>query len=315
MKLFKSIYSAVLPFAFALSISNSVFASALPDAQASYSMNVGKFKVVALYDGYLPADMVKILEGGDGARISTLLERAGLDKDARMSVNVYLVDTGDQQILIDTGGGELTGSTAGRLQESLKAAGYSADQIDVVLMTHLHADHIGGLLNGQQRAFKNAVVEVNDQELNYWMSDPSVAQGKEDKPEAFSAVKRYLKPYQEAGRVRTFKWGDQLFAGIEAIDLRGHTPGHTGFKVSEGGDQLLFWGDVIHVQPVQFPEPQVTVIYDSTPSQAISTRKAALEDASTAAHPYWVADAHIDFPGIGKVQKKGEDYFWQPVQK
>lgn len=315
MKFLKSVYAAVLPFAFALSLSGNVHASALPDAQASYSMNVGKFKVVALYDGYLPADMVKILEGGDGARISSLLEQAGLDKDARMSVNVYLVDTGDKKILVDTGGGELTGNTAGRLQESLKDAGYSADQIDMVLMTHLHADHIGGLLSGQQRAFKNAVVEINDQELNYWMSDAAIALGKEDKPEAFSAVKRYLKPYQEADRVRTFKWGDKLATGIEAVDLRGHTPGHTGFKVSEGGDQLFFWGDVIHVQPVQFPEPQVTVIYDSTPAQAIVTRKAALEEASTSSQRYWVADAHIDFPGIGKVEKQGEDYLWSPARK
>ncbi|MHC9176502.1 MBL fold metallo-hydrolase [Pseudomonas aeruginosa] len=314
MRVPKNFLSALLTLSLALSLSDGVLATTLPATHASYSTSVGKFKVVALYDGYLPADMIKILEGGDGKRVIKLIEQAGLEKDARMSVNVYLVDTGDKKILMDTGGGVLTGSTAGRLKKSLKSAGYSPDQIDVILLTHLHADHIGGLLNErQERAFKNAIVEVNELELSYWLSAPSVALGKEDKPEAFAAVKKYLKPYQDAGRIRTFQWGEKLFSGIEAVDLRGHTPGHTGFKVSDSGEQLLFWGDVIHVEPVQFPEPEVTVIYDSSPKQAISTRKAALEDATMMG--YKVADSHIDFPGIGKVGKRGDDYIWVPIKK
>lgn len=305
--------AALWPLVFILSLSGGVSAATPPAAPASYTMHVGKLKVVALNDGYLPADMMKILEGGDGKRITELLKEANLDKDAGISVNVYLVDTGDKKILVDTGGGTLTGKTAGHLQESLRVAGYTPEQIDVVLMTHLHADHIGGLLNGEQRAFKNAVVKVNDQELTYWMSDASAALGKEDKPSAFSAVKHYLKPYQDAGRVSTFKWGDNVMPGIEAVDLRGHTPGHTGFKIGAQGDQLLFWGDVIHVEPVQFPEPEVTVIYDTTPSQAVKTRKAALDMAPKAG--YWVADAHIDFPGIGKVETHDGNYIWKPIEK
>ncbi|WP_295553103.1 MBL fold metallo-hydrolase [uncultured Stenotrophomonas sp.] len=313
MTMLQSIRTLLLAAFLSATSVSSAAAATLPNAPASYVMTLGKLKVVALYDGYLPGNMTEILRGGDTERVATLLENANLDHDARMSVNAYLIDTGKQKILVDTGGGALTGPTAGRLQESLGSAGYSADGIDVILMTHLHPDHIGGLVNGEQARFRKAVVWINEVELNYWKSYEADAQRDADAKAAAKVVRRYLKPYEDDGRIAAFNWGDKLAANVEAVDLKGHTPGHTGFRVGLGAEQIQIWGDVIHVEPVQFPEPEVTVIYDASPKQAVRTRLSALADAVQGG--YWVADAHIAFPGIGKVGKHGDHYIWVPVDQ
>lgn len=274
-----------------------------------YRFMLGDFQVTALSDGTgrLPAD--KLLRGIKPATIDRILAAHFESSPVTTSVNAFLVNTGRSLVLIDTGNG--AGASPGRVLTNLEASGYRPDQVDDVLITHMHPDHVGGLVVDGHRAFPNATVWVSRKDADYWLSAAQMARSGKGRQGTFRAAMAAVAPYRKAGRFRTFQGGRMLLPGIHSLPEPGHTPGHTGYLVTSQGHSMLAWGDIIHVQAVQFGHPSVTIAYDSNPTRARATRLRIL--ARAASDKYIVAGAHLAFPGLGHVRKAKQGYTWIPV--
>ncbi|MDR3115297.1 MAG: MBL fold metallo-hydrolase [Treponema sp.] len=212
--------------------------------------------------------------------------------------HTLLIRRADRIILIDTGFG-------GKLFDHLKTLGIEPAQVDTVLLTHMHRDHIGGLQRRGEALFPRASVYLSQQEKTYWTetaADPAAAAA--------------LAPY--GSRVRTFLpkplgAGEELLPGIRAIAAFGHTPGHTLYQVESKGQKLLIWGDLMHVQDIQFPLPALSVSYDTDPQAAGAIRKQALEYA--AQHTIPIAGMHLRYPALGRVSPEGAGYRFSPLSR
>ncbi|HEX7817322.1 MAG TPA: MBL fold metallo-hydrolase [Dyella sp.] len=226
-------------------------------------------------------------------------------------VNAFLIDTGDKRILIDAGAGDLQGSTLGDMARRLLAAGYSVGDIDTVLVTHLHPDHIGGLTRSGEAVFERARIHVSRAEAAFWLERGS-ADGVDGSVRAtFADARKVLAPYIATDRLRLFDAQASWHGCINALALPGHTHGHTGFRLRTGKQDVLFCGDLFHVAAVQLADPGVTVCYDSEPAQAKATRVAFLKEAAHRGD--CIAAAHAPFPGLGIVCREGDGYVWQPA--
>lgn len=289
----------------------SVASFSLPALAADgvYKMKLGSFTVVALSDGTVALPMGQLLVDAKPGEVKQIL---GEDPNVTTAVNAFLIDTGAKQVLIDTGAGGFFGPSLGKLAENLKAAGYQPQDIDDVLITHLHIDHIGGLTADGKALFPNATVHLDKSEAAFWTDKGNVAKVDDSVKGSFDVAIAALQPYSAAGKLATFKPGDTVVPGIQAIGAAGHTEGHTLYRVTSGSETLVAWGDLVHVAAVQFKDPAVTIKFDSTPSDAEKVRLQAMLDSK--AKGYWVAAAHIAFPGIGKVLGDGAAYRWQPAQ-
>ncbi len=277
-----------------------------------YRMALGDFEVTSLYDGEIKLD-TKILKGAKPADLSRLLARMYRENPTPTAVIAYLVNTGNRLVLIDAGAAKLFGPTLGNVLANLKAAGYSPDQVDAVLLTHLHADHAGGLMTPDgQIAFPKAMVYVPRADADFWLSAEVMAKAPESAKGFFKMAQDSVAPYIKAGRVKIFDGTDELVPGIKPVNENGHTPGHSGYLVSSKGKSLLVWGDVVHNAAVQFPQPEVTIEFDNDPKQALSTRLSLFK--WTAKDALLVAGAHLPFPGLGHVHPEGRNrYSWVPI--
>lgn len=280
-------------------------------APAYYRMMLGEFEITALSDGTVDLPMDKLLSGAKPGQVVRSLKKSYLIPPVETSVNGYLVNTGSKLVLIDTGAADLFGPTLGRLLGNLKAAGYSADQVDEIYITHLHPDHVGGLLSEGRLAFPNAVVRVDQRDADFWLSADNMAKAPADGRGFYEGAMVSIKPYQDAGRLQPFTGDTQLLPGIRAIAAPGHTPGHTFFAVESQGQKLVVWGDLMHAAAVQLPDPAITIAFDADAKAAAPLRKKAFADA--AKNGYFVALAHVAFPGIGRLRSEGKGYAWVPV--
>lgn len=280
-------------------------------APGYYPLMVGKFEVTALSDGTFDMPVDKLLQGIKPAAIDQMLAAHFESAPLETSVNAFLINTGDKLVLADTGAGKFFGPTLGNVLANLEAAGYRPDQVDEVLITHMHPDHVGGLLADGHMAFPNATVWVNKKDADYWLDPARMASASKGAKGTFEDAMAAFKPYRAAGQFKTFTGSEKLLPGIRSLPEPGHTPGHTGYLVSSDGQSLLVWGDIVHVQAVQFPDPSVTIAYDSDPTEARATRLKVL--AWVARDKVLVAGAHLAFPGLGHVRKSGSGYAWIPV--
>ncbi|NUA29392.1 MBL fold metallo-hydrolase [Cupriavidus basilensis] len=278
-----------------------------------YRMMLGQFEVTALYDGYVDLD-TKVLKFTSPGEVQGLLARMFVASTPGMqtAVNAYLINTGTNLILVDTGTAACFGPTLGRVVENLRAAGYNPAQVDTVLLTHMHGDHACGLMAGGKAVFANANVYVDKAEAGYWLDEATAARAPQDAQSSFAMARAAVAPYQAAGRLRTFGAGDKLVAGVSAVPARGHTPGHSGYLFKSGNQSLLVWGDIVHSHAVQFRRPEVALEFDVDSTQAVRTRKRIFADAARG--KLWVAGAHLPFPGIGHVRVQSKGYAWVPVE-
>lgn len=285
-----------------------------PDqAPGFFRLLVGDVEVTALYDG---AGLVKpeMLHGASPAEVAELMGRAGLDPAAGepIAINAFLLNTGKHLILIDTGAGTAFGARAGRLPANLKAAGYAPEQVDTVLLTHLHQDHALGLAApGGDPLFPRAVVRPGRVEAEYWLSDDLFAAAPEARRPSLAALRKVAGQYAARGQWKPFEPGEVPAEGVTAEFLPGHTPGHTGFGISSKGHGLLAFGDIVHSSSVQFARPEVTIDYDVDQAAAKATRLALLPRLADEGR--WIAGAHLPFPGLGRVRARGGGYDWLPA--
>ena len=279
-----------------------------------YRMQLGSFEITALYDGYLDIDSA-ILKDAEPVEIERLLARSFQRSPNMTSINAYLVNTGGRLVLVDAGAASLFGPTLGRLLDNLKASGYRPEQVDAVLITHLHGDHVGGITADGRMAFPNATVHVDRRESDHWLSRANLEAASKDMKAYFEGAQSSAAPYIKAGRWKTFD-GDAEFApGVRALSYGrapGHTPGHAGYMIESGGRKLLVWGDVVHSAAVQFERPEVTMGFDLDGRQARATRERLFDQA--AREGWLIGAAHISFPGLGHIRKEGAGYAWVPVE-
>jgi glyoxylase-like metal-dependent hydrolase (beta-lactamase superfamily II) len=276
-----------------------------------YRMMLGDFEITALSDGTLPLKVDTLLTNTSPAKVKKALDRWYLKEPVDTSVNVYLINTGSKLVMVDAGTGILFGPTLGKLAANLQASGYRPDQVDEIYITHMHADHVGGLMNGDKLAFPNATVRADKHDADYWLSQANMDAAPKDAKDFFKGAMASLNPYVAAGRFKPFDGDTELVPGIRAMASRGHTPGHTTYVVESKGAKLALWGDLMHVAAVQFAEPSVTIKFDSDSKAAAAQRKRAYADA--AGKGYWVAAAHLSFPGLGHLRPEGKGYAWVPA--
>jgi len=259
----------------------------------SYSYKVGKIMVHTLIDAEREGN-TGILVGADADILERLIPETGFSH----STNVFLVKTPTQNILIDTGFGNTI--------EKMQQFGVAPEQIDAVLITHLHGDHIGGLQKDGAAIFPNAKIYISEKELEFF-TQTQVNQG------AVTA----LAPYTTADNVVAFNPAElgstlnEILPGIKPIANYGHTPGHTAFLVEDGRNKLIIAGDFLHIALVQFAYPEISATYDMDRDAAAVSRRQILEYA--AANKIPIGGMHIVNPGIGNVEKDGDGFKFVPV--
>jgi glyoxylase-like metal-dependent hydrolase (beta-lactamase superfamily II) len=226
-------------------------------------------------------------------------------------VNAYLINTGTKLILIDTGAGSLFGPTLGKLVRNLEASGYRPDQVDEIYITHMHPDHVGGLVSQGKLVFPNAIVRADQREADQWLDPAHLEAAPADSKGFFQGAMASLQPYVAAGKFKPFSGDTELAPGIRAVSSRGHTDGHTTYRVTSGGQTLLIVGDLIHAAALQFPDPRITIAFDTDASSALAQRLKTFAEVSDKG--YWMAAAHLAFPGIGHLRSQGDGYRWIPI--
>jgi glyoxylase-like metal-dependent hydrolase (beta-lactamase superfamily II) len=244
-------------------------------------------------------------------KVNAALSHNFLTDPVEESVNGYLINTGTKLILVDTGAANLFAPTLGNLVNNLKASGYQPEQVDEVYITHMHADHVGGLMSGDKLTFPNAIVRADQHDADYWLSQANLDAAPKDSKRFFQGAMSSLNPYLKAGKFKSFSGDTELVPGVKATAAYGHTAGHTTYVIESKGQKLVLWGDLIHVASVQFAEPSVTIVFDSDSKLAAIERKKAFAEA--AKQGYWVAGAHITFPGLGHLRTNDPGYLWIPA--
>lgn len=289
--------------------------SVAPQAQAEtalsqsqpgvHRMMLGKVEVISLSDGTVPLDTA-VLRSTSPREVERLLDRSFVKSPLHASVNAFLLrGIGDRLILVDAGTAELYGPSLNKLPAALASLGIKPEAITDILVTHIHTDHTGGLMQGSKRAFPNATVHVEQRELDFWMRDAA------DAPKRlkvyFEQAALKFKPYVASQQVVPFRGATDLFPGLvpggslKSLPSPGHTPGHSFYELESAGQKMVFIGDIVHVPEVQFPNPIVTIAFDVDPDAARETRRRAFADA--ARHKYLIAAPHIGFPGVGHIAR------------
>ncbi len=276
---------------------------------AAQRFRIGDMVVTALSDGYIELGR-NVLFGISDEDYAALLDDAFVEGEAvRGAVNAYLVESNGERWLIDTGTGNGLGPTLGELPANLAAIGVMPADIDRIIITHMHPDHIGGALVDGQAVYPNAEMMIGSTELNFWNSESNKAAAPEATHGLFDAAAALVAAYGE----RITPVGDEtdLLPGVDSIKMHGHTPGHTGVMLSSGKDSLLVFGDAIHVPQIQLQRPDVTIAYDFDQSAAATTRAQVLDRA--AADRQMIAGIHMGFPGIGHIERRGNAYGFVPA--
>jgi glyoxylase-like metal-dependent hydrolase (beta-lactamase superfamily II) len=278
---------------------------------AFYRMMLGDFEITSLNDGVFGLDTRNMLVDPNPPQAATLLEKSFEPRVLPISVNAFLVNTGSQLVLIDTGAATLFGPTLGKLLTNLQASGYRPEQVDMVLITHMHPDHIGGLSLDGARVFGNATVYAERREADFWLNPDALATAPPDRRDFFKGAAAAIQPYAAAGRFKTFRGASDIAPGIRSLPAPGHTPGHTVYAIESRGQTLMVWGDLTEIAAVQFVAPQVTIAFDSDPAATVRSRMRAHADAARSG--YLIACSHLPFPGIGHLRAAGAGYDWIPV--
>ncbi len=262
---------------------------------------IGEAEVTILTDGGIsfPAEY---FPETDEAHIRELLREAGRS-EIETNFNAMLIRTGGRVILTDSGPRDLFGPTCGFLPEAMREAGVAPEEVDTLVATHLHPDHIAGMITAEGKAvFPNATLHVPEAEHAFW-SDESKTTG-DPITDWGKLARAVLAAYGD--RLKLFGPKDEIAPGLTPITLPGHTPGHSGWRLASGGAQLLHVGDIIHAPALQAADPEVAIAFDMDIPTARDTRKRLLDEL--AADGALFTGGHFLHPAFHRVERKGQGY-------
>jgi glyoxylase-like metal-dependent hydrolase (beta-lactamase superfamily II) len=275
-----------------------------------YRFKLGAIEITVVSDGMLafPAETL----WGDRAEDARglLTSTFQTPRPVGLQINTILVDTGDKLVLIDAGCGvDKFQKTAGGLLGNLAAAGYAPSDIDMILLTHAHFDHLWGISDHENASlvFPSAEFVASETEVAFW-SDPELASKlpPAQQPRVTQANLKLASP-----RMRLIKGVAEVAPGVTTFDTPGHTPGHISVRISSGSEELLLTGDVVVNSAVSFLHPEWPFGFDIDVPLATKTRMAFLDRA--AADKTLVGSYHLPFPGFGHVVREASGYRWLPA--
>ncbi len=282
-------------------------------AKGFYSYKVGSdIEVISIYDGVWqkPHDE-NFIPGVSVSDTKAALRKAGLtDEFVPIEFAFTIIKIGGKTVMIDSGTGAQLAPTAGLASVGMKAAGISANQIDTIVISHFHPDHIFGLMAKDTNAqiYPNAEILVNGTEYKFW-TDPALIEKLPDF--AKGLAKRIQATFPSWKNITQYEGGKEVVPGILAVDTPGHTPGHTAFHVASGNDELMLLGDLVNLPALFIANLGWQLVFDTDKDQATKTRVAMMERA--VADNLIIAGYHFGFPNSGKIEKDGNSFTFVPV--
>ncbi|CQR42310.1 Beta-lactamase domain protein [Thiomonas sp. CB3] len=266
------------------------------------NQQIGEFSITAISDGYLSASL-DFLSNIDPADASRLQEAAGISDPSSIHINCYLVRGRGRTILIDAGAGGFK-QWGGKLKANLALAGVKPSEIDTILLTHAHPDHVGGLVDASgENAFPDAELVVHQREISFWEDDGNLSRASERSRGNFQFARKVFDKYRE--KIRTFT-DNEVLPGISAIPLLGHTAGHSGYRLESEGRGLLVWGDIVHFPQIQIARPDVSIAFDQDPLLSAATRSKLLDVVSS--DNLLIAGMHLGELGFAHIKRLGKTY-------
>jgi glyoxylase-like metal-dependent hydrolase (beta-lactamase superfamily II) len=306
---------AVLPLTTAGLATSASAAVPQIDSQAPgfYRYRVGSYELTNIYDGELSRKLdASLIPNATPDEILPVIAAAGLPTDHIDNPYVFTaINTGSQLIMVDVG---TQGKFAPPIKDgprNMSAAGLNPADVNLIILTHLHPDHLLGLTDKDNNPlYPNAQVAVGDTELTFWDDDNALAKAPDRLKPFFEFARRSLAPYRD--RLRRYGDGEMLAPGIEAVATPGHTPGHMLIQVTDGDDQLLLLGDAISLPYIFVPHPEWHQIFDMNQNLAAEQRFSILQRAAT--ESLRVVGSHFPFPAIGRIISDGDNFTYAPIQ-
>lgn len=280
-------------------------AAAAPAADApastanAHAFKIGELSAVALRDGGLemPNDNKVFGVGLTPADVAAVLSANGLPGDKlQLSLQPLLVKTADKVLLFDTGAGSLFGPSTGKVAAAFAEAGIDPASVTDIFISHSHGDHVGGLVDGEGApAFANATIHLSQAEWAHMSGQ-----------DQYQNMVKVLKP-----RVQAFAPGAELIPGVvTAVEIKGHTPGHSGYRIVSGQESLLYVGDSMHHSVISVQKPEWTNAFDGDNATATASRIALIDELAGSGQRVYAV--HFPFPGLGRMEKRGGGAVWVP---
>lgn len=274
------------------------------------SYRIGKFTVTVLSDGFFDIPY-GAFAGAEPATVESAAAAvfAPGEGGVRIGFSVWLIDDGERLILVDSGPAGLIPGSTGRLPAALAAVGVDPADIDAIVVTHMHFDHISGLVASDRRVFPNATVHIDRRDVDYF-TDPAVRTTAPDLLESsFAAADKVVALYPDLERLDAVE--RDLVPGISTVDLNGHTPGHIGLRIADAGQSLIISGDMLFHPAVHPARSDVGVAFDPDAAAAQSMRERfyprAIEEQAL------LAATHMPFPGLGRIVVDSGERHWLPA--
>ena len=291
-------------------------------AHEPHRFRIGTFEATVVSDGVIPITDAIVASTPPRQEIDRVLGGAGIEGDeVPPDVNVLALDTGDDGlVLVDAGAGAAVPFPGGgRLLAALAAAGIRPGDVGTVVLTHAHADHIGGLMDGNgDAAFPNARYLISKREWEFWSSEPpllELAVAEEFRGWLRSTPNAILAPLKD--RLELFEFGDEVLPRVTALEASGHTPGHAALEIRSEGERLLHLADAAIHHEIHLRHTDWFGFGDNWPARTVPTRRELLGRAVSGG--VLTMAYHFPFPGIGHVHEDGEGggegggFVWDPI--